>query len=665
MTETFTPATDNGMEKQWRFIFIGLSAIIAILLPALSPAYGQTGDEWLQILYGRDIWDYFFNNDQQALGYDTLLPRYHGMETQFRGQELYGGLFDFGTEALHRWFPSIPHLVLRHFCNALTNVALMISTGLIARRLSGRWSVGVLALLLILFSPRIFGEGMNNPKDIPFAAGFALAVYAVIAFLQAGKAGIWRHAVLLALGFGLAFGVRAAGGLLFFAYLVIIIGLWLLLHKDSRAGWWADKKARQRILLVIAGSIVAGYIIGLLAWPWGLESPIGHPMESLQGMTNRETKIRTLFEGRYQLNSAMPWYYELKWILISNPLSVVVGALLFVVLGFLGRKKLGSFTLMLAVFAALFPLLYMIYKHSSVYDTWRHVFFVYPFWVVMAALGWAYLGDVIGARFAKGGIVMQRYIGHALAVLLTIPAILWTVRSHPNQYVYFNEFTGGIRGANGNYELDYYYNSSQQQVNWLRKNVPHIPGKKTSVMSNMGGFNPDVLHNDTAYIAPAYLSYSRRATQPWDYYLLFPRLIPDGLVKGKSWLPANAAHVVVVDGVPLSALIKRTDTFDLAAERAMAAKDFATAADLYAQHLRIAGNDPIMLLNYANALAQANRLPEAVSALQQATKIDPEDVQSWAFLAQIYQAMGNSAAAQDANNRAQSIMAEMQEGSEE
>jgi hypothetical protein len=663
MTDTTIQPT--GMEKQWRLVFIALSVIIAILLPSLSPAYGQTGDEWLQMFYGRDIWDYFFNDDLQALGYDTLLPRYQGMETQFKGQEMYGGLFDFGTEVLHRWFPSIPHLVLRHFCNALTTVILMISTGLIARRLSGRWSVGVLALFLILFSPRIFGEGMNNPKDIPFAAGFALGFYAVLAFLQDGKNRIWLHALLLTLGFGLAFGVRSAGGLLFFAYLIATVAFWLFLHKDSRKGWWADKKARNRVLITIAGSLVAGYIIGLLAWPWGLESPISHPIESLEGMTNRSTKIRTLFEGRYQLNSAMPWYYELKWIIISNPVSVILGSILFVVLGFLGRKKIGSFTLWLGLFAALFPLLYMAYKHSSVYDTWRHVFFVYPFWVIMAALGWSYLGDFIQSRIAKGGVVKERYIGHALALLLTIPAILWTIRSHPNQYVYFNELTGGIRGAEGEYELDYYYNSSQQHVNWLRKNVPRSPGKKTLVLANMGGFGPNCLHNDTAYIATSYLSYYRRSTQPWEYYLLFPRLIPEGLVKAKSWLPSNAAHVVSVDGVPLSALIKRTDTFDIAAEKAMAAKDFSTAANLYALHLQTDKNNPVALLNYANALAQSNRLPEAIAAVQSVTKIDPEDIQAWGFLAQLHQATGNMPAAQEANNRAQSLMAELQEEAEE
>jgi predicted Zn-dependent protease len=137
------------------------------------------------------------------------------------------------------------------------------------------------------------------------------------------------------------------------------------------------------------------------------------------------------------------------------------------------------------------------------------------------------------------------------------------------------------------------------------------------------------------------------------------------LVKNKSWLPANATNVVSVDGVPLSALIKRTDTFDLAAEHAMAAKDFSEAANYYAEYLKKDRNNPVVLLNYANALAQSNHLPEAIAAVQQATKIDPEDAQAWGFLAQLYQATGNATGAREANGRAKAIMAELQEESGE
>ncbi|MEO6830909.1 MAG: tetratricopeptide repeat protein, partial [Chitinophagaceae bacterium] len=417
----------------------------------------------------------------------------------------------------------------------------------------------------------------------------------------------------------------------------------------------------SNLTILVIASLVAGYVIGLLAWPWGLDSPISHPIASLEGMTNRATKIHTLFEGTYQWNFAMPWYYELKWMLISNPISVVFGMILFAVLGFLGRKKIGLFLLLFGVFAAFFPLVYMMYKHSSVYDTWRHVFFVYPFWVVMAALGWMFLGDIISEKLAKKKPAENWYPGHAIALLLLIPAIIWTFKSHPNQYVYFNEFVGGIQGAEGNYELDYYYNSSQQQVDWLLKNARSWDGKKKAlVLSNMGGFGPNCLQGDTGTLDASYLSYSRIGTQPWDYYMMFPRLIPEGLVTNKTWLPKNAVHVVSVDGVPLSAIIKRTDTFDIAAEHAMVAKDFNTAATDYGQSLKSYPNNTIMMLNYANALAQANRLPEAITVLQEATKINPEDANAWQFLAQLYHATGNAQAARDAQSRAQSIAAAMQ-----
>jgi hypothetical protein len=662
MSDTFN--VQSAPDKQWRFIFIGLAALITILLPALSSAYGQTGDEWLQMLYGRDIWDYFFNNDTQALDYNTLLPRYQGMERQFLGQELYGGMFDFGTEILHRWFPSIPHLVLRHFCNALTNVLLIVSTGLIAKRLSNRWSTAVLALLLMLFSPRIFGEGMNNPKDIPFAAGFTLASYAAIAFLQDGKKALLRHALLMLLGFGLAFGVRAAGGLLFFAYLVVFFILWKFFDPASKSSWWQDKAARNKVLIFLACSIVGGYILGLLFWPWGLQSPVGHPLESLQGMTNRETKIRTLFEGRYMLNSNMPWYYEFKWIFISNPIAVIGGVILFAILGFTQRKKNGMFGFAAMLFAALFPLVYMVYKHSSVYDTWRHVFFVYPYWVIMAALGWQYLSVLIAGKMQKSGAI-GGYIGHGIALLALIPAIAWTIRVHPNQYVYFNELAGGIKGAEGRYELDYYYNSSQQQVNWMLKNIPRVPGHKVVVMSNMGGFGPNCLHNDTSSLEPGYLSFSRMDTNPWEYYMLFPRLLPEGLVKNKSWLPSNASNVVRVDGVPLSAVIKRTDSLDIMAARAAANKDFQTAATYLQQLVAKAPNNYFAWLNYANALANLNRLPDCIKALEQVTKLNPEDIQAWSFMAQVQNAAGNAQAAQMAQNRAMELSSEEQEANGE
>lgn len=548
-------------EAIWKKVFIAFSAFTFIILPLLSHAYGQSGDEWLQILYGRDIWDYFHGGDKQALDYFTLTKYPQSMEMQFQGQHYYGGFFDYGTELLHRWLPSTPHLYIRHFCNALTAALMMVSTGLIAKRLSGRWSVGFIALLFIFFSPRIFGEGMNNPKDIPFAGGFALAVYAVLALVQDGRRRMWWHSALLAFGFGLAFGVRSAGGLLFIAYLIVIIAGYIFFNKESRAALWTDKKMRVRLLLAVLTGLVAGYIIGLVAWPWGLQSPLSHPIESLQAMSNRQVPVRTLFEGEYQLGEDLPASYELKWIFISNPLAVIIGAVLFLLFAIRVRKIAGTFAMLFPVFGALFPLLYMMYKHSIVYDTWRHVFFVYPFWVVMAAMGWWMLGDFINVRFfKKEEVIRERFLWQGLAMLALLPAIIWTVCSHPNQYVYFNEFAGGVKGASGAYETDYYYNSSAQDVAWILKDIPRIPGKKSIVLTNMGGFGPNCFLGDTAFVASDYCRPEKLGSREFDYYILFPRNIDPELVLNETWVPQNAAFVARAGGVPLSAVIKNPHT---------------------------------------------------------------------------------------------------------
>jgi tetratricopeptide (TPR) repeat protein len=302
----------------------------------------------------------------------------------------------------------------------------------------------------------------------------------------------------------------------------------------------------------------------------------------------------------------------------------------------------------------------MISKNSSVYDTWRHVFFVYPYWIVMAALGWQYVSALIAGRFTKAGAA-GAYIGHGIALLALIPAIAWTVRVHPNQYVYFNELVGGIRGAEGKYELDYYYNSSQQQVKWILKDIPRVPGKKPVALSNMGGFGPNSLHNDTSSLGVDYQRFSGTDTRYWDYYMLFPRLLPEGLIKNKAWLPSSATHVVSVDGVPLSAVIKRVDSFDLVAGRAMQEGNLPLAAENLSKVVAKDPRDYNAWMRYGQVLASMNRLPEAVSAFQQVLKLNPEDLQAMEILVKIYGALGDASNAQLMQGRMMEVNTELQE----
>lgn len=637
--------------KLWRQLFIVISIAVLILMPFISKDYGQSGDEWLQIEYGTHVWNYFANGDQQALDYTNK-------QLQYSNQQFYGGLFDYSMEVLHRAMPSIPILVLRHFFNALLGALMMIFTGLLARRLTGKWQTGLIALLFIVFSPRIFGESMNNPKDIPFASGFIIAIYFLVSMLQDFPAKAWKYAIGLAVGFGIAFGVRAAGGILLLAYFGLFFVLYMLLHKEQRAVWVADSnKLLKKLILILTVGIVGGYIIGLLAWPWGLQDPIGNPLASLKGMTNREAYLRVLFDGAYYMSNTMPWYYEFKWIFISNPLIVIAGSLLFAVLFNNIKKQYGLFVFVIVLFGALFPIVYMIYKHSTVYDTWRHIFFVYPFWVIAAAIGW----DVTSS-FIKNEKI--KWIPAAVAIVGLLPAMVWTVRSHPNQYVYFNEIVGGAKNAYGYYDLDYYQNSGKQAADWILKNVKPIPGKKIFVRSNMVGFDK-YFAKDTNWLSFDYGRYTERHHIEWDYYVAYPRYISAQLMQDDKWQLQNTVHKVLLDGRPLCVVVKRTSTAGIAANEAYEKKDFATAAQKYAEYIATDNTDEFAYINYGISLASIGQIDPAIQAIERATKLDPERVEFYDVLSQLYQMKGNIQAAQQAQATKNEILMRQQELSEQ
>lgn len=639
------PLLATPENKYWKFAFIGFSILLLIVMLIISKDYGQSGDEWLQIEYGQHIWNYFFEGNNQALDYSN-------MSLQYQGIEFYGGLFDFTMEILHRWLPSIPLLHLRHFFNALSGGCLMIFTGLFAYRLAGkRWMIGLLALLFMAFSPRIFGESMNNPKDIPFACGFVIGMYFFLRLLQDMPSKMWGNAIGIGAGFAIAFGVRPAGGLLLIVNFVVMAGLYFFLDKAFKQKLQADKnKFLKKSIFFIVGALVVGYIIGLLAWPWGLQEPLTRPLESLKQMTNIKITLRVFFEGVFRPNNNMPWYYELKWIIMSNPLVVILGVALFFVLLAKAKKQYGLIAVIMVVFAAFFTPLYMIYKKSSVHDTWRHLFFIYPYWVAMAALAFPLLNDFIKQEKLK-------WIPFAIAVLGLSPAIAWTVRTHPNQYVYFNELEGGVKGAFGYYDIDYYQNSALQDANWLLKNAPHQQGRKVLVASNMLGFDK-YFANDTSWITWYYVRYGDRHTKEWDYYVGYSRFISAEQLQNGHWPPANVVFTPMVDGVPLSAVIERKSTAGIAANEALQKKDFATAAQLYAAYIKTNASDENVFTNYGIALASMGQIDAGIAALNQAIKLDAGNPGFYQILAQLYQAKGDNANAQKAANTASAMMME-------
>lgn len=644
------------IEEYAKKIFWVLMLLLMILMPAISHDFGQNGDEDVEMQYGIDIWNYYARGDQQAIDYDQHPHPLFGGNMQ--GMQLYGGMFDIMTESVHRMFPSWHRVDVRHFFVSIFGVFLILFTGLLAYRLSNRkWSVALLAALFILCSPRIFGESMNNGKDIPFAMGFVMGIYYLVRILQDFpiKKRLWKEALLLGLGWGIVFGMRSAGGLLFIAYVGFFTVLYFVMNASQRTLLFANKNEYLKKLFVyLLTATVLGYLLGLVTWPFAFEAPIGNLFVALKEMTNRSVGLRVLFEGQYTSNMELPWYYQFKWIFISNPVIVLILTLLFVPLIFKAKKEYSSFTVILLLFAALFPMLYIIYKKSTVHDTWRHVFFVYPYWVVMAALSVDMVRSYLKDKW--------KWVPVAITLAGLLPPAIWLVKSHPHQYVYFNEFTGGPKGAFGRYDLDYYLVSGKASAEWILKNVPRPPaGKKIRVLSNMEGLST-YFREDTSWIYTTYARYYERSQHDWDYYITYGRFVSEWQLQNGKWPPAHVVHSVEAGGVPIGVVIERKNHDVYQAYLAMEKQDFAAAAALYASYLNYDHSDEMVYLNYAIALASTGRMDEAIRATESAIALDPVRPDFYQVQAQIYKAMGNMQKAQESMMRGQSILAQQQMG---
>jgi hypothetical protein len=86
------------------------------------------------------------------------------------------------------------------------------------------------------------------------------------------------------------------------------------------------------------------------------------------------------------------------------------------------------------------------------------MYFIVPPLAVLAAAGW----DVMLASSKRQAALAATA---ALAIGLAEP-VVFQVRNHPNQTVYFSPVIGGPRGAFGEYDMDYWGNCVLQAVEW-------------------------------------------------------------------------------------------------------------------------------------------------------------------------------------------------------
>jgi hypothetical protein len=429
--------TPRGRADWW--LFAATAAAISIVLPWLSADYGVTWDEHFRSTHGTRVIS-FYRGELSASDFAR------------GGSHQYGALFDVIANGVHQLLGGDLWMT-RHRVNAAFGAVGIVATGLFAAIVLTP-SAGVLAMALLALSPRYLGHAMNNPKDIPFAA---LCMVALLSFLLLRREPpflSWRRTVAIGTALALPLGVRP-GALLYLMYfgvcmLVLIVGsrLWSVRAIGSAAA---------RVMVVALVMLVGGCAF----WPWALQNPVVRPIQALRGSGDFSWDGTMLFKGADIAATDPPWSYLPTWMAMTIPPVVFAGVVLALVAASKNvRYRRAGLIGMWGV--AAFPVVAAIVARSTLYDGWRHLLFVYPPLIVLAAAGWHFL---INERQPSS----VRIISVALLVAGCLEPLVFMVRNHPNEVVYFNALAGGPRAATRRFELDYWGNSLLQATEWTAR----------------------------------------------------------------------------------------------------------------------------------------------------------------------------------------------------
>lgn len=442
-------------------IYFLLALLVLVGLFTFSD-YGISWDEDAQIAIGKSSYDYLFKGDRSLFNFCD---------------RDYGVGFELPVYALQQFFKDAKSMyAFRHACVHfffLLGVFFFYKSLLVIFvQNSQRYFLGLLGVLFLVLSPRLYAESYYNSKDLVLLAACCINFYTLLRCMQKPA---WGPCMWHAFSTAYLIDIRIVGVMHF-----VLALCWLLFRiltsKEKRNEW-----IRMFLLFLMATPLLL-YLI----WPYLYEDPVHRFVQAFQNMKQFRWNFDLVFFGEVMLSSKIPWYYTLVWIGVTTPLLYLMLSLTGI-LSTLFRsvhsrfKEEGSLAALtaLALFAG--PIAATLLFHSILYDGWRQLYFVYPFLIILSVYGWYQLWSI-----AKPILRMALLI---LTSVQLLSVLFFMFQNHPYQMVYFNELPARKNQALlRNYDRDYWGLSYRQAFEHLSE-VVKLPDEDTIriVVQNIPG----------------------------------------------------------------------------------------------------------------------------------------------------------------------------------
>lgn len=295
--------------------------------------------------------------------------------------------------------------------------------------------VGILVPLMFSFLPHVFFLTPLVTMDYAIAA---LWFIAVITGIKGTNQYFWL--IVSALSIALTMLTKLHGFLLF-----LPVGGYLL---------WKKKYTRFFVLVVTAFATYIAF------WPWLWTHTIVHLQEYFRIQSAHGSVPEYIFGVTYPF---APWWYTAVNFFTTTPAYV----LLFFFFGVYYCIRRGKTWDKIILLNALYPIVFFSLPGVYRYDWVRLFLPAFPFVCLVAG---------------RGIVAILHMFGHKLRVVSLLAVIaLWSgtiyasvIRIHPWESAYYNEFIGGIAGANRiGMESEFWGNSYLAVLLWMNANKKH------------------------------------------------------------------------------------------------------------------------------------------------------------------------------------------------
>jgi hypothetical protein len=424
-------------------IYIILSFIVGL---STFKDYGVSWDEPMQRATAQHNFNYLFNQDNRL---ESWTDKDYGIAFE---------LPIYILEKIFGWKKSSDNQQNVYFYRHLSTYVFFIFGGvclfLLVSQLFSSMTLGVLALFLYLFNPRIYAHAYINSKDIPLMVMFIVCFYALYRFL---KARTILNAVIV--GFCAAFliNIRILG--IIFPPMALT---YILFIDVVDGGLHKVKTSYKNYIVFSLSTLLFTYIL----WPILWKNPIGNFIQFFENMSHFRHDSYELVSGEY-IKASQDKTYFFKWFFATNPIGYLIGGIVgfSLILWQVLKKKAAFFSdekLRFIAFLSLFfyvPLAIIILRNSVLYNGWRQLYFVYPGFIVLIIFAVSLLENI------KYGTILT-YICMLYCVYIGVEQL----ELHPYENVYFNEVVSKENNSLAKrYDIDYWGHSHKEALEYLTK----------------------------------------------------------------------------------------------------------------------------------------------------------------------------------------------------